>query len=88
VETIPETLRKRKDIINQFRKDPKQKLDSVTEIVEEISGMAELEEWGLSFSTTPYEFETRLLQKPYLLTGSQSATPSRTAIIDKQSFSK
>ena len=72
IESIPEALKKRKDIIAQFRKNPQEKLVSVQEVVDEIVENPELQEWGLTLSTVPYEFDTRILQKPYLVNGKES----------------
>jgi hypothetical protein len=54
-------LKKRKDIIARFSKNPKEKLISVTEVVDEIIENPELEEWGISITNKPFEFDTRIL---------------------------
>ena len=55
---------------------------SVTEVVEEMILNPELEEWGLEISSAPHQFETRILQKPLLITASNQ----KIEIIDKSSF--
>ena len=92
IESIPEVLRKRKDIIGKFRKNPREKMDSVQGVVDEIIENPELEEWGLTLSTKPYEFNTRILAKPFLIAGSTTSKDNKTTatvlveIVDKSSF--
>jgi hypothetical protein len=61
IETIPDALRKKKDLIAQFRKNPAEKMLSVTEVVKEVSSNPELEGWGIKIETDPYNFESRIL---------------------------
>lgn len=77
-------MRKRKDIINKFRKNPNEKLKSVTEVIEELVLNPELKEWGIDVNQGPHEFETRILQKPYLISGSKE----KIEIVDKSSFTR
>lgn len=54
IESIPDALKKKKDLIAKFRKNPYEKITSVTEVANEISLNPELEGWGISISTKPY----------------------------------
>jgi hypothetical protein len=54
---------------------------SVTEVVKEVSSNPELEGWGIKIETDPYNFESRILSKPQLITGID-----KREIVDKSSF--
>lgn len=42
IESIPEALRKKKDLIAKYRKGPQDKMDSVAEVVREIASNPEM----------------------------------------------
>lgn len=58
-------------------------MDSVKEVVDEIIQNPELEDWGINLSSQPFEFDSRILQKPYLITGGPK---EKIEIMDKNSF--
>jgi hypothetical protein len=77
-------LKRRKDIISQFRKNPSEKISSVVKVATEIVDKQELDDWGISIQTVPHVFETRMLDRPKIL---NSETNKATEILDKSSYS-
>ena len=79
-------MKKKKDLIAKYRKSPQEKIDSVSEVVEEISKNPELQEWGLSIEAKPHHFEARTLQKPNIITAKSNG--QEREILDKNSFNQ
>ena len=70
IENIPETLRNNKKLIARFRKNPEEKIAGITKLVsDEISKHKELQDWGITLSSEPYNFDARVLDRPRLIHG-------------------
>ena len=71
-ESMPELLSKNKTLVNKYRKNPTEKLDSVKTVIKDISKQAELHEWGINIQPKPFSFKARILDKPMIVTGESS----------------
>ena len=80
-------MRNNKKLMAKFRKNPEEKIAGITKLVsDEISKHKELQDWGITLSSEPYNFDARVLDRPRLIHGQLKKGETCTDIVNKFSF--